>query len=117
MTFSWSRLTWPALASRHAGTWSRKTSATSSAGRDMTPLRRRLVLPVLLGGQRRKAIQRAHDRADHVGGHLRVERGRIERGMAAQHLDKTHIGVLLEQVGGKAMAQCVRRHPLLDLGH
>jgi hypothetical protein len=43
----------------------------------MTPLRRRLVLPVLLGYQRSKPIQRAHDRADHVGSHLRVERGRL----------------------------------------
>jgi Domain of unknown function (DUF4372) len=32
----WSRLTWPALARRHAAPWSRKISATSSTGRDMT---------------------------------------------------------------------------------
>src|SRR3981081_1049479 len=96
MTFSWSRLKWPACALSHGGHTLAKTSATSSAGRDMTPLRRRLVLPVLLGGQRRKAIQRAHDRADHVGGHLRVERGRIELGMSEQNLDQTHLGVLIE---------------------
>ena len=35
MTFIWSRLTCPALALRHAAPWSRKISATSSAGRDM----------------------------------------------------------------------------------
>ena len=35
ITFSWSRLTCPALAERHAAPWSRKISATSSAGRDM----------------------------------------------------------------------------------
>ena len=34
ITFSWSRLTWPALAQRHAAPWLRKISATSSAGRD-----------------------------------------------------------------------------------
>src|SRR5947199_9086574 len=34
ITFNWSRLTWPALAARHAAPWSRKISATSSAGRD-----------------------------------------------------------------------------------
>ena len=34
MTFSWPRLTWPALALRHAAPWSRKISATSSDGRD-----------------------------------------------------------------------------------
>src|SRR5947207_1674271 len=49
MTFIWPRLTWPALARRHAAPWSRKISATSSAGRDTALLRRRLVLPVRLG--------------------------------------------------------------------
>jgi hypothetical protein len=34
MTFNWPRLTWPALAQRHAGPWPRKISATSSDGRD-----------------------------------------------------------------------------------
>src|SRR5215831_14703733 len=33
MTLSWPRLTWPALAARHAAPWPRKISATSSAGR------------------------------------------------------------------------------------
>ena len=33
MTFSWPRLTWPGLASRHAAPWARKTSATSRRGR------------------------------------------------------------------------------------
>ncbi len=33
MTFSWPRLTWPALARRQAAPWSRKISATSKAGR------------------------------------------------------------------------------------
>src|SRR5262249_40928849 len=36
MTFIWPRLTWPALARRHAAPWSRKISATSSTGRDTT---------------------------------------------------------------------------------
>src|SRR6266481_9298714 len=31
-----------------------------------------------------------------------------------QNLDQTHIGFLFEQVGGKAVAQRVRRHSLLD---
>ena len=35
ITFNWSRLTWPALAARHAAPWPRKISATSSFGRDM----------------------------------------------------------------------------------
>jgi hypothetical protein len=36
MTFIWPRLTCPALARRHAAPWSRKISATSSDGGDMT---------------------------------------------------------------------------------
>jgi hypothetical protein len=31
MTFSWLRLTWPALALRHAAPWARKRSATTIA--------------------------------------------------------------------------------------
>jgi hypothetical protein len=34
ITFNWPRLTWPALAARHAAPWSRKISATSSLERD-----------------------------------------------------------------------------------
>ena len=36
ITFNWPKLTWPALALRHAGPWSRKISATSRTGRPMT---------------------------------------------------------------------------------
>src|SRR6202171_4353275 len=39
MTFNWPRLTWPALARRHAAPWSRKIYATSSVGRDTPPSR------------------------------------------------------------------------------
>ena len=62
MTFSWPRLTWPALALRHAGPWARKISATSSDGR--APRRRGL------GGRRRllcEVLQRARDLAERLG--------------------------------------------------
>ena len=36
--------------------------------------------------------------------------------MAEQHLDDADVDVLLEQVGGEAVPQRVRRHPLLDPG-
>src|ERR1700751_6312531 len=114
MILSWPRLTWPALVCRHAGPKSRKISATSRAGRTTSTGLVRRIRPFV--GQRCEPIERARDRADHVGGDLRVERGRIQLGMSEQNLDKTHIGFLLEQVGGKAMAQGMRRHPLLDLG-
>ena len=82
IAFNWPRLTWPALALRHAGPWSRKISATSRAGRPMTA-------GLYAGGlalriQRGQAIQRAHDVADGVGGDARIERGRVELGMSEQ---------------------------------
>jgi len=57
-----------------------------------------------LGCQRRETIERAHDRADHVGGHLRVERCGIELGVPEQNLDQADIDILFEQVRGKAVA-------------
>jgi hypothetical protein len=57
-TFCCSRLTWPVLASRHAGPWPRKISATSSAARTMCA-------ECYAGrAQRCEAIQRAHDRRE-----------------------------------------------------
>jgi hypothetical protein len=44
--------------------------------------RRGLCRRLLLRCQRREPSQRAHDRADHAGGYLRVERGGIELGMS-----------------------------------
>ena len=70
----------------------------------------------LLASSGRQPIERAHDRADRVGGHPRVDRGGVELGVPEQHLDHADVDVLLEQVGGEAVAQRVRRHPLLDLG-
>src|SRR6266446_6657503 len=119
ITLNWPRLTWPALALRHAGPWRRKISATSSLGR---ATRRasggRLALEfILLGHQRREAIERAHDLAYRVGGDARIERRGVELGVTEQDLDHPNIDVLLEQMGREAMAQGVRRHPLGNLGH
>src|SRR5271165_4097802 len=76
MTFSWPRLTWPALALRHAAPWARKTSATSRRGRAMRPR----------SGGRRSAreveaqpLQRARDVADRVDGDAGVEPDRDRR--------------------------------------
>jgi hypothetical protein len=51
----------------------------SRTGHDRRRLCRRLVL---LWSQPREAIQWAHHRTDGVGGHLRIERGGVELGMA-----------------------------------
>jgi hypothetical protein len=54
-------------------------------------------------GQRGEPIEWAHDLADHVGGDLRVEDGRLQLGMSEQDLDQTNVGFLLEQVGRKTV--------------
>src|ERR1700730_4045785 len=81
ITFSWSRLTWPAWALRHAGPQSRKISATSKAGRDTCAAS--AGRPDLLELER-DVLQRAHDPADRLGGDARIERGRVELGMSEQ---------------------------------
>src|SRR5450631_3462566 len=88
ITFIWPRLMCPALARRHAGPWSRKMSATSRAGHDPRPLRRRLTLATSSGpltwvlGQRLgklpQLVERAHDAGDHAGRNTRVARCRLQ---------------------------------------
>src|SRR5256885_2443670 len=69
ITFNWPRLTWPALARRHAGPWPRKISATPSDGRDKC-----CASGWRLGLRQRDAVERAHDLLDRLGGDARVER-------------------------------------------
>src|SRR4029077_5300007 len=119
ITFSWSRLTCPALARRHATPWSRKISATSNAGRDTAPaLRRQRVFLALLGllARLRQQVERALDIGDHAGGDTRVARRRLQLVVTQQRLDNSNIGAALEQVGREAVAQRVQRHGLLDTG-
>src|SRR3954449_12323975 len=101
MTLSWPRLTWPALAVRQAAPWSRKMSATSRAGRSTSAgaLDGRLVW---LQRQPREPIERAHDRADGVGGDARIERRGLELGVPEQHSDHADVEVLVQTVGGAA---------------
>src|SRR5215469_17007139 len=72
---------------------------------------------VLLGLQRREAVERAHDLADRVGGNPRIERRRLKFGVTEQDLDHPNINVLFKQMGRKAVPQGVRRHALLEVGH
>jgi hypothetical protein len=80
ITLNWSRLTWPALARRHAGPWPRKISATSSDGRDT----KSLVSGGWFGLRQGDAVERAHDLLDRLGGDARIERRGVELGMAKQ---------------------------------
>src|SRR6266576_2087220 len=69
ITFNWPRLTWPALARRHAGPWPRKISATSSDGRNT----RSLASGGRLGLRQRDAVEWADDLPDRLGCDTRVE--------------------------------------------
>src|SRR5664280_1260931 len=115
ITFNWPRLTWPALARRHAGPWSRKMSATSSDGRDTRRASGRRFGALLELAC--NAIERAHDLPDGLGGDTRIERGGVELGVPQQDLDHPDIGVLLQKMRRKAVTKGVRGHRLADLGH
>src|SRR5450631_2596473 len=65
----------------------------------------------------RDAIERAHDLPDGIGGDARIERRGVELGVPQQDLDHPNVDILLQQVGGKAVAERMRRHALADLGH
>src|SRR6516225_9605504 len=111
ITFNWARLAWPALTFRQAAPWARKTSAPSRGGRAMRPW----------SGGRRSAreidaepLERALDVADRADGDAGVERRRLELRVAEQHLDHANVDALLEQMGGEAVPQRVRRDALGD---
>ena len=67
--------------------------------------------------QQLELLERAGDSPDGLGGDAGIERGGVELGMAEQHLDDADIDILLEQVRGKTVSQCMRRHPLVDTRH
>ena len=76
--------------------------------RDLQPLAahgRRLVsgsCPLL--GPRREPVERADDAADRGIGDARVKGGGVELGMAEQDLDDADVGVLFQEVRGKAVS-------------
>ena len=49
-------------------------------------------------------LERARHRPDRLGGDTGVERGRIQLGMAQQHLDDADVDILLEQVSCEAVS-------------
>ena len=63
-----------------------------------------------------KPVQRAHHLADRGGGHARVKRRRVQLRMAKQNLNHPDIDILLQQMGGKAMPQRMRRNAFIDTG-
>src|SRR5215472_14850038 len=96
MTFSWPRLTWPAWDARQAGPRRRKMSATSTAGRDNGGASARHL---------QQQVERARHLADRADGDAGAERGGVELLVPEQDLDNPDIGLLLQQMGGKAVPQ------------
>src|SRR5690349_4837271 len=107
MTFSWPRLTWPAWDARQAGPRWRKMSATSTAGRGTGRAS---------AGHLPQEVERARHLADRADGDAGVERRRVELLVSEQNLDDADIGLLLQEVGGKAVPQRMNADALGDAG-
>src|SRR5246127_1053930 len=107
MTFSWPRLTWPAWEARQAGPRWRKMSATSTAGRD----NRRAS-----AGHLQQEVERACHLTERVNGDPCIERGRVELLVTEQNLDDANVGLLLQEMGGKAVPQGMNTDTFGDAG-
>src|SRR2546423_13676836 len=70
----------------------------------------------LPSGQRLESVERAGYGADRGVGDTGVTGGGIELGVAEQHLDDADVGILFQEMGGKAVPQRMWRHPLFDPG-
>src|SRR5215469_10690690 len=110
MTLSWPRLTWPAWEARQAGPRWRKMSATSTAGRDNGRV---------LGGWLhfvQQQVERTGHLTDRLDGDACVERRRVELLVSEQRLDDADIGLLLQQMRGKAVPQRMNTDAFGDAG-
>src|SRR4051812_18184091 len=105
MTLSWPRLRWPRCAARQAGPWLRKTSATSRAG-----------CPTATASRGRQLLQRTDHLAQQIGGDMDVDGRGLQPLVPEQDLNDADVDLLFQQVGGKAVAQGVHGHALVNLG-
>src|SRR6516165_12494544 len=99
ITWSWPRLTCPALARRQSAPWRSKTSATSSLGRRTAA---RLGLgsrPAL--DQWCQPVEWAGYGPDRRIGDAGVQRRGVELGVTQKCLNHTNIDILLEEVRGE----------------
>src|SRR5512136_1363591 len=110
MTRSWARLRWPALAMRQASPWQRKMSATSSFGRSTAV--------ELCGRDERylQGFQRALNLPDHARCHARIPRCGVDVPVSEQVLDDAKLDSVFQQMGRKAVSQCVHRYALGQSG-
>src|SRR5262249_41956210 len=107
MTLSWPRLTWPAWDARQAGPRRRKMSATSTAGRDNGRAS---------AGHLPQEVERARHLADRADSDAGVKRCGVKLLVSEQNLDDADIGLLLQEVGGKAVPQRMNADTLGDAG-
>src|SRR6516162_9133021 len=82
-------------------------SATSTAGRDNGRAS---------AGHLQQKVERACHLAERADGDAGVERRRVELLVSEQNLDNPDIGLLLQEVGGKAMPQCMNADALGNAG-
>src|SRR4029077_19203657 len=92
--------------------WRRKTSATSSLERRTAAGLGLASRPPL--GQWHQPVEWAGYGADRGIGDAGVKRRGVELGVTQKCLDHPNIDILLKQMRGEAVPQCVWRHPLLD---
>src|SRR4029077_20532347 len=84
-----------------------KMSATSTAGRDNGRA---------LAGHLQQEVERARHLADRAGGDAGVKRCRVELLVSEQNLDDPDIGLLLQEMGGKAVPQRMNTDTLGNAG-
>ena len=101
MTFSWPKLTCPALASRQASPRWRKISASSTAGRDKRAAVSR--------ASHLQKVERAGDLADRVDRDTGVERRGVELLVTEQNLNDADIGLLFNRWVAKLWRKVERR--------
>jgi len=82
-------------------------SATSTAGRDNGGAS---------AGHLQQKVERARHLADRADGDAGVERGRVELLVSEQDLDDPDIGLLLQEMRGKAVPQCMNTNALGNAG-
>src|SRR5215831_16797994 len=101
MTWSWGRLTCPALARRQSAPWRSKTSATSSFGRRTAAWLGLVSRPPL--GQWHQPVEWAGYGADRGIGDAGVKRRGVELGVTQKCLNHANIDILLKQMRGEAV--------------
>src|SRR6516225_173406 len=117
ITFNCSRLIWPRLASRQAGPWSRKISATSRPERATRAALRRLWAPALLlqpAVLGTEMFEWTIDGRNPTRGNAQIACGRVQSRMPEKGLDITNVDPLLEQFCREGVAKRMKANAFRD---